>query len=155
VGADNPIAMPGLARSGARRSEIFHADEKLSGSLNAEGFQNIRYTPGSRSSARLVRHFFSMLNAPPILSCLWVGHVLDAYLGGEEGTGGFELAAGVGAGDGQPGSNARARRSLATVEPCEFLVSPRGEARSYARRRRSQPEERHGLAEEVHMVHRR
>jgi hypothetical protein len=50
-----------------------------------------------------------------MLSCLWVGHVYDAYLGGEEGTCGSELAAGVGVGDRQPGSGARAWRSLAVV----------------------------------------
>jgi hypothetical protein len=59
-------------------------------------------------------------------------------------------AAGVDAGDGQPGSSAMARRSLAVVQPCEFRVSPRREARSYAGR--SQPEERHGRAPEVHHI---
>jgi hypothetical protein len=46
------------------------------------------------------------------------------------------LAAGVGVGGGQPGRSARAWRSLAADQPCETRVSPRGEARSHARRRR-------------------
>jgi hypothetical protein len=48
-----------------------------------------------------------------------------------------------------------ARRWLAVVEACEFRVSPVGEARSYAGRRRvagSQPEERHGMAADVHKI---
>jgi hypothetical protein len=36
--------------------------------------------------------------------------------------------AGVGVGSGLPGSSAKARRSLAIAKPCEFRVSPGGEA---------------------------
>jgi hypothetical protein len=80
--------------------------------------------------------FLSVLDAPRVLSCPWAGLVLYAYLGGGEGTGGSELAEGVGAGEGQPGSSAMARRSVEVVQPFEFRVSPGGEARSYAWRRR-------------------
>jgi hypothetical protein len=41
VGVGNPIAVPGLARLGARRSEIRRmrsTDQQLSGNLNVEGF---------------------------------------------------------------------------------------------------------------------
>jgi hypothetical protein len=71
-----------------------------------------------------------------ILSCLWVGAVFDAYLGSVEGTFGSELAAGVRAGFGEPGSNANARRSLALVQPCEYRVYRGGETMNYALRRR-------------------
>jgi hypothetical protein len=46
------------------------------------------------------------------------------------------LAAGVGVGGGQPGSNAIVRRSLAVEQPCGTSASPRGGARRYAGRRR-------------------
>jgi hypothetical protein len=65
-----------------------------------------------------------------------VGLVLDAYFVGEEGTGGYELAAGVGAGDGHPGSSAKARRSLAIVQPCEPQVSLGDKTKNSAWRRR-------------------
>jgi hypothetical protein len=45
--------------------------------------------------------------------------ISDALLGGEEGTGGSELAAGVRAGGGQPGSNAGAGCSLGLDKPFE------------------------------------
>jgi hypothetical protein len=76
------------------------------------------------------------------------------YFGGEEGTGRFELAAGVWAGGRQPGSNAW--RSLAVDQPCESRESP-----MMARREAthvgggSQPDERHGLAAEVLRIDRR
>jgi hypothetical protein len=52
------------------------------------------------------------------------------YVAFDEGTGGSELAAGVGAGGGQPGSIAMVWRSLAIDKLCHSRVSPRGEARS-------------------------
>jgi hypothetical protein len=51
---------------------------------------------------------------------LWVGSISNAYFGGEEGTGGSELAAGVGVGGGQPGRSAMVRGSLVVVHPYEF-----------------------------------
>jgi hypothetical protein len=53
---------------------------------------------------------------------------------GDDGTDGSELAAGVGDGDGQPGSGAMAGRLLTANHPCETRVSLGGEARSYAGR---------------------
>jgi hypothetical protein len=61
--------------------------------------------------------------------------------------------AGVGAGGGQPGSIARARRSLATDQPYEIRVSHGGNTAIRLEvvqdQGRSQPEERHGMAVEV------
>jgi hypothetical protein len=65
-------------------------------------FHNIICSQATESPARLVRYFFSLMVTPRILYCQWVGLVCDPYLGGEEAIGGFELAAGVGVGDGQP-----------------------------------------------------
>jgi hypothetical protein len=56
--------------------------------------------------------------------------------GGEEGTGGSELTAGVEVGGGQPESGAWAGRSLATDKPRGTRVSLGGEARRYAGWRR-------------------
>jgi hypothetical protein len=42
----------------------------------------------------------------------------------------------VGVGGGKPGSNAKARYSLAVGHPCEYRVSLEGEARCYVGRRR-------------------
>jgi hypothetical protein len=75
---------------------------------------------------------FSRLDVPQIRSCPLNMKVFD----GEEGTGGFELMTGIGIRGGQPGSGARLRRSVAVDHPFESLVSPKGEARSYACRRR-------------------
>jgi hypothetical protein len=63
-------------------------------------------------------------------------------------------AAGVGVGGGQPGSNSKARRSLAVVQPCEIQVSLGVSHGATHDGGRSQPEERHGLAAEVHMIDR-
>jgi hypothetical protein len=106
----------------------------MSGSLSTEGFSNTMCTLASRIPARLVRHFFSRLDTPRILSCLRVGHVYEGSCCGDEGTDGSELALGIGAGGGQPGSSARARRSLAVNQPCGTRVSHGGEARSYGGR---------------------
>jgi hypothetical protein len=54
------------------------------------------------------------------------------FFGGEEGTGRFEYAAGVGARGGHHGSNAMTRRSLVVNLPFESRLSRGGEARSYA-----------------------
>jgi hypothetical protein len=105
-------------------------DNEVSENLNAQGFKIISCTPASRYPVQLVRYFYSWRYTRQVISCLWVGHVIDAYLGGEEGIGGSELAAGVGDGDGQPGSNARARRSLAVDQPCESRVSLGGDVKS-------------------------
>jgi hypothetical protein len=48
-----------------------------------------------------------------ILSCYRAGPLSVAFLGGEDGTGGFELAAGVEASGGHPESSAMAERSPA------------------------------------------
>jgi hypothetical protein len=55
------------------------------------------------------------MDTPQVQSCLWVGYAFDAYLGGEEGTSGSEMAAGAGASSGQPGSSAMIRRSQVVV----------------------------------------
>jgi hypothetical protein len=60
-------------------------------------FKTIICTHVSRFPARLVRYFFSTLDTPHILSCPRAGPVFDELLGGEEGTGGSEVAAGIGA----------------------------------------------------------
>jgi hypothetical protein len=64
------------------------------------------------------------------------GTCILGVFGGEEGTGGSGLAAGVGVGDGHPGSTAREGRSLTVDQPCESPIPPGSEARSYACRRR-------------------
>jgi hypothetical protein len=58
-----------------------------------------------------------------------------SYTGGEEGTGGYELVAGVGAGGGQPEKSDRAKRSLRADQPSMTKVPPRGQARRYACKR--------------------
>jgi hypothetical protein len=93
-------------------------------------------THASRSPARLVRHFFSMLDTPKVLLRPRAGHIFDEVLGGEEGTGGSELATGVGTGGGQPGSSAMVGRSLAIDQPCESRVSLGGEERRSEGQRR-------------------
>jgi len=99
--------------------------------------KNIICTPTSRSPARLVGYYFSGQYPPRILSCPLAGpDISDFFFGGDECTGGYELAAGVGACGGQPGSSGRARLSHAFDKPCESRVSPVGETRSYACRRR-------------------
>jgi hypothetical protein len=69
-------------------------------------FKYIVCTKVSRSAARLVRHFFSRLDTPRILSCLRAGHVYEGSFCGDESTDGCELAVGVGSGGGQSGSSA-------------------------------------------------
>jgi hypothetical protein len=69
-----------------------------------------------------------------MLSYLRAGHVSQGSFGGDEGTDGSELVAGVGAGGGQLGSSAWAWRSLTPDQPSGTRVSPRGEARDYAGR---------------------
>jgi hypothetical protein len=64
-------------------------------------------------------------------------------------------AAGVGAGGGQPGSSAMARRSLALVETCEIRVFLGVRLGATQDGGGSQPEERHSLAAEVHRIDRR
>jgi hypothetical protein len=83
-----------------------------------------------------------------------MGPIFDAYFGSEEGICGSELAAGVGAGDKQPGSNAKARRSLAVDHhvSLESLLGARREATQAGGG--SQPGDRHGLAAEVQMIDR-
>jgi hypothetical protein len=99
VGVGNPMAVLCLAWMGARRDEILRlrsADQQLSGSLSTEGFQNIICTPAPRLPARLVRYFYSWLDTPHVPSCPRAGHVYSAFYScGENGTGGYELAAGV------------------------------------------------------------
>jgi hypothetical protein len=74
----------------------------------------------------------------------------------DEGTDKFELVAGVGTSGGQPGSDAMAWRSLTTDKSRGTFEYP-----LWARRDAthdgggSQPEERHGLAAEVHGIIRR
>jgi hypothetical protein len=86
-------------------------------------FKKQNCTHASRSPARLVRYFFSMLDTPKVLLRPRAGHIFDEDFGGEEGTGGSELATGVGNGGGQPGSGAIVGRSLAIDQPCESRVS--------------------------------
>jgi hypothetical protein len=64
------------------------------------------------------------------------GHASQELVGGDEGTFGFELAAGVGAGGGQPGSIVMAGHSIIVDHPCGTRVSLGGETRRYASRRR-------------------
>jgi hypothetical protein len=64
-------------------------------------------------------------------------------------------AAGVGDGGGQPGSNVRARRSLEVVQPRETRVSVGVRLGAVHDGGGSQPEERHDMAAEVHMIDRR
>jgi hypothetical protein len=61
----------------------------------------------------------------------------------------------VGVGGGQPGSSARARRSLLVVQPCEVRVSPGMRLGNKHDGGGSQKEERLGLAAEVHRIDRR
>jgi hypothetical protein len=115
VGVGNPIAVPCMARLVARGVKSGGCDSRIITCSEASvrwAFKKSICTPSLRSPVRLVRYFFSVQDTPQSLSCLWVGLVADADLGNEEGTGGSELAAGVGASDGQPGNNAKARRSL-------------------------------------------
>jgi hypothetical protein len=74
---------------------------------------------------------------------------------GNEGTEGFELAAGVGASGGELESNAWTGRSLTADQPSGSRVSPRSKARGYACRLRVVVEDRHGMAAEVHKINRR
>jgi hypothetical protein len=75
---------------------------------------------------------------------------------GDEGVGGFGLAAGVEASGRQPEISPMTWHSLAVDQPCEFRVSLGGEARATHAGGGSQPEKRAGLAAEVHMIdHRR
>jgi hypothetical protein len=137
VGDGSPIAVPCLARLGARRSEIRRlqfAEQYLSGSLRRRAYKNIISTPTSISPARLFRSFFSRLDTPCILSCLRAGLLFEGSFCGDESTDGSEFAAGVGACGGQPGSSAWAWRSLTAHQPCGTRVSPWGEAREYVGR---------------------
>jgi hypothetical protein len=79
------------------------------------------------------------------------------FFGGEEDTCGSMLAAGVGAGGGKLGSNARAGRPTAVDQPCESRVSldEGDEARATRAGGGSQPEERNDMAAKVHMIGRR
>jgi hypothetical protein len=87
-------------------------DLQLSGSLGAVGFlKYYMYTIVKISHSASLS--FLRLNTPRMLSCLRVGHVFEGLFCCNEGTGASELAAGVGANGGQPGSNAKAWRSLA------------------------------------------
>jgi hypothetical protein len=115
-------------------------------------FKYIICTPTSRSPARLIRYFFSMLDAPHTLSCPRVGHVPDEFFGGEEGTGGSETAAGVGASGGQPGSNAMEGYSVTIDHPCESRVSMGVRRVPTHARGGSQPDEQHGLAAGVLII---
>jgi hypothetical protein len=75
--------------------------------------------------------------------------------GGKKGTGRSELAAGVGVGSEHPGSNIIAMRSLAADHPCGTRA-PMGAGRDVTQAGgEASPEERHGMAAEVHMVDRR
>jgi hypothetical protein len=61
VGAISPIAVPCLARQGARRSEPAATTGEISICREGHvrrGFRNKIRTPTVRSLARLVRHFF-------------------------------------------------------------------------------------------------
>jgi hypothetical protein len=63
--------------------------------------------------------------------------------------------AGVGASGGQPGRSAKAWRSLAVVQPCDIQVSLGVRLKSTQDGGGSRPEERHGLAAEIHKIDRR
>jgi hypothetical protein len=93
-----------------------------------------------------------MLDTPCILSCLRAGHVSEGSFYGDDGTDGSELAAGVGAGGGQPESNAWAWRSLTADQPFGTRVS--NGARREATQAGGGPrqEERHGQTVEVHII---
>jgi hypothetical protein len=139
VGASNPIAVPCLARLGARRGEIRRlrsADQQLSGGLSMGGFSKYYICTSVKISRSASMISFSRLDNPRILSRPRVGHVLDEFLGGEEGKGGSVLAAGVVASGGQPGSSAKVRPSLPYNHPYESRFSLRGKVRSYACRGR-------------------
>jgi hypothetical protein len=93
----------------------------------------IMCTPSSRSPARPFRYYFSMMDSLRVLSPTI--QILYCGFGDEEGTYGSELAAGVGASGGHPGSNARAWRSLAIDQLCESRVTLGGEERTYGGRK--------------------
>jgi hypothetical protein len=101
--ASSPTAVQCLARIEARYGESGSCDLRyhhayMPGSLIMEGFYcvcNITCTPTPKSPTRLVRYFFLSLNIPKILSCLWAGLVSQEFFGGEEGTGGSEIAADI------------------------------------------------------------
>jgi hypothetical protein len=98
VGAVNHVAVPCLARLGARRGDIRRlrsAGQQLSGRFSAEGFYEYYVYTSVKIARSASPIFFSRLDTSQILSCPWVGRVSDAHFGGEEGIGGSELAAGV------------------------------------------------------------
>jgi hypothetical protein len=66
------------------------------------------------------------------LVCGWDMYERQGSFCGDEGRDGYELAAGVGGGGGQPGSSAMACRSLTTDMLSGTRVSLGGEARRYA-----------------------
>jgi hypothetical protein len=69
--------------------------------------------PASRYPARLARCFFSRLDTRRILSYIRAGPIYHGLFCGDDGTDGYELAAGVRTGGGESGNNVKARRSLA------------------------------------------
>jgi hypothetical protein len=99
-------------------------------------FQNIICTPRLRSLARLVRIFFVAGYSSDTLLSTGGTCTLRVLLLGEADKCGPDLAAGVGDGGGQPGSNAEALRLLEVEQPCESRVLLGVVARSYGGRRR-------------------
>jgi hypothetical protein len=129
VDASNPTVVHGWELGGG---EYSGCDLRIGSYREASlwrAFENILCTPASRFPNRLVRYFFSRVETPYILSYLRAGLVSEGSFGVDEGTDGYELAAAVGAGGGQLGSNTWAGRSLTADHPCGTRVSPKGEAR--------------------------
>jgi hypothetical protein len=113
-------------------------------------------THASQSPAQLVRYFFSWLDTPRILSCPRAGLVSDEFFGGEEGTGGSELAAGRWSWRWTGAKQRQGRAFVGNRQSHVSLESPHGARREATHTLGgSQPEERHGLAAEVFMIDRR
>jgi hypothetical protein len=115
---------------------------------------NIR-TIALRSPARGVRYVFSRLNIQRYSPDKGEGTVFANIFLRKGVRTDQRWAAGIGASGGQPGSTANARRSLAVVQTYEIRVSMGVRLGATQDGRGSQPEERHGLAADVHMIDRR
>jgi hypothetical protein len=156
VGTSSPKSVPCLARLRARRVEIQRlrsADQQLSGSLSTEGFQKYYMYTSVKTSRSDSPSYFLRLATPCMLSCLRAGALSEeGTFCGDHGTNGYELVAGVGAGGGPPESCAWTWRLLTADQPCGTRVAHRARREATHAGGGSQPEERHGMAAEVHMI---
>jgi hypothetical protein len=132
VGAGNPVAVPGLARWGAKR-----ADSSIRGICSCReshvhrAFEKIISVQYRRQDLPLGPSdmFFRvhiLLNTALLRG---VGPALRQRLMARRVRPDQLWEAGVGAGGGQPGSSAKKGRSLAVDQPCASRTLPRGEVR--------------------------